>query len=62
MLTFYLDWLYYLHRPTQPEGAKMSQAASDLRDLRKDFPNHPELHRMALNLIAPGVRSERAGC
>jgi hypothetical protein len=39
----------------------MSQTAKDLLELRKDAPQSPELRRIALNLIAPGVRSDRKG-
>ena len=40
----------------------MSQNAKDLIELRKDFPASPELRRLALNLIAPGVADARGGC
>ncbi|WP_260431970.1 hypothetical protein [Burkholderia stagnalis] len=40
----------------------MSQTARDLLELRRDFPESPELRRLALNLIAPGVACVRVGC
>ncbi|WP_279607969.1 hypothetical protein [Burkholderia ambifaria] len=40
----------------------MSQTARDLLELRRDRPFSAELRRLALNLIAPGVRSMHAGC
>ncbi|WP_342705190.1 hypothetical protein OHZ10_29365 [Burkholderia arboris] len=39
----------------------MSQIARDLLELRRDSPNSPELTRLALNLIAPGVASLLGG-
>ena len=40
----------------------MSQAAKDLIELRNECPTSPELCRLALDLIAPGVRSHLGGC
>ena len=40
----------------------MSQIAKDLIELRRECPVSPELRRLALNLIAPGVRSHLGGC
>ncbi|WP_431825276.1 hypothetical protein [Burkholderia sp. F1] len=40
----------------------MSRTASDLIELRRDDPLSPELRRLALNLIAPGVAPARGGC
>lgn len=40
----------------------MSQIAHDLLDLRRDDPASPELRRLALNLIAPGVAPACGGC
>lgn len=40
----------------------MSQIAKELTELRKDHPESPELRRLALNLIAPGVADVRGGC
>ncbi|WP_257789119.1 hypothetical protein [Burkholderia pseudomallei] len=40
----------------------MSQTARDLIELRRDYPKSPELRRLALNLIAPGVADARRGC
>ncbi|WP_269764503.1 hypothetical protein [Burkholderia ubonensis] len=39
----------------------MSTTARDLIALRRDFPTSPELRRLALNLIAPGVASMLGG-
>ncbi|WP_269768297.1 hypothetical protein [Burkholderia ubonensis] len=39
----------------------MSQFARDLLELRRDFPSSPELRRLALNLIAPGVANMLGG-
>ncbi|SMG00361.1 hypothetical protein [Burkholderia singularis] len=39
----------------------MSQTARDLIELRRDDPASPELRRLALNLIAPGVASVLGG-
>ncbi|WP_256260119.1 hypothetical protein [Burkholderia ubonensis] len=40
----------------------MSQTARDLMELRRDLPTSPELRRLALNIIAPGVAPVRGGC
>lgn len=40
----------------------MSQNARDLLDLLRDNPRSPELRRLALNVIAPGVACMRGGC
>jgi hypothetical protein len=40
---------------------QMSQAAKDLTELRFDFPASLELRRIAANLIAAGVASDRGG-
>ncbi|WP_264160406.1 hypothetical protein [Burkholderia vietnamiensis] len=40
----------------------MSQTARDLLELRRDRPFSAELRRLAMNLIAPGVRPMHAGC
>ncbi|WP_260429128.1 hypothetical protein [Burkholderia stagnalis] len=40
----------------------MSRTASDLIELRRDDPTSPELRRLALNLIAPGVAHACGGC
>ncbi|MDY7802801.1 hypothetical protein U0E23_10015 [Burkholderia stagnalis] len=40
----------------------MSRTARDLLELRHDDPSSPELRRLALNLIAPGVADARCGC
>jgi hypothetical protein len=39
----------------------LSQTAKDLIELRRDAPASKELQRLALNLIAPGVKSDRTG-
>ncbi|WP_277399106.1 hypothetical protein [Burkholderia sp. Ac-20344] len=40
----------------------MSTTARDLLELRREVPQSPELRRLALNLIAPGVACMSAGC
>ncbi|WP_279608034.1 hypothetical protein [Burkholderia diffusa] len=40
----------------------MSQTARDLLELRRECPSSGELRRIAMNLIAPGVRPMHAGC
>lgn len=40
----------------------MSQHASDLIGLRRDYPESPELRRLALIIIARGVADMRGGC
>jgi hypothetical protein len=39
----------------------MSTQARDFIELLQEDPQSPELRRLALNLIAPGVRDERVG-
>ncbi|MFP4895167.1 hypothetical protein [Paraburkholderia sp. EG304] len=39
----------------------MSQNAKDLLELRHDDPTSIELIRLALNIIAPGVKSQLEG-
>lgn len=39
----------------------MGQFARDLLAPHRDFPSSPELRRLALNLIAPGVASLLGG-
>jgi len=39
----------------------MSQIARDLQELRADCPWHPELRRLAAELLAMGLRDERSG-
>lgn len=40
----------------------MSQNARDLIELRRDCPHSPELRRLALNIIAAGMRNVHGGC
>jgi hypothetical protein len=40
----------------------MSTQAKDLLELRRDDRTSAELRKMAMNIIAAGVRDEREGC